>query len=388
MSVPADREPRALTDLSAPQLERFARQLSLDGFGPQAQLALLRSRVLVVGAGGLGAPVLTYLAAAGVGEVHVIDDDVVDRSNLHRQVIHAEADVGRPKTASAADAMRGLHPEVRVVEHRERLTADNALDLVRAVDLVVDGSDNHATRYLVADACEIAGVPVVWGAILRFAGQLGLAAPGGPLYRDVFPEHPEPEDAPTCATAGVLGVLPGIVGTLMAAEAVKWLTGVGQCLTGRMLTVDALTMRFRTLGLVADSERAPVRDLSAHAAGTAGEVDAAGLAALLAADHDAGRVRVLDVREAAERALDRIDPSEHVPLAAVLADPASHAPGRGRTLVVYCAAGLRSARSREAILAVAPDAGRVLSLAGGIQAWRRVRSHARGPVAGSVDLPG
>ena len=164
---PAAREPRDLTALSDTQLERFARHLSLDGFGPEAQLALLRSRVLVVGAGGLGAPVLTYLAAAGVGEVHVIDDDVVDRSNLHRQVIHAEADLGRPKTASAAATMRGLHPEVRVVEHRERLTAANALERVGAVDLVLDGTDNYATRYLVADACEIAGVPVVWLSLIH-----------------------------------------------------------------------------------------------------------------------------------------------------------------------------------------------------------------------------
>ncbi|WP_206450483.1 molybdopterin-synthase adenylyltransferase MoeB, partial [Micrococcus sp. KRD026] len=283
---PAAREPRDLTALSDTQLERFARHLSLDGFGPEAQLALLRSRVLVVGAGGLGAPVLTYLAAAGVGEVHVIDDDMVDRSNLHRQVIHAEADLGRPKTASAAATMRGLHPEVRVVEHRERLTAANALERVGAVDLVLDGTDNYATRYLVADACEIAGVPVVWGAILRFAGQVSVFAPGGPLYRDVFPERPEPGEVPSCAQAGVLGVLPGIIGSLMAAEAIKLLSGVGEPLVGRLLSVDALTMRFRELRLVPDPERTPVTDLSAHAdqaprpddAGAPGSAEACGAA--------------------------------------------------------------------------------------------------------------
>lgn len=152
---------------------------------------------------------LTYLAAAGVGEVHVIDDDMVDRSNLHRQVIHAEADLGRPKTASAAATMRGLHPEVRVVEHRERLTAANALERVGAVDLVLDGTDNYATRYLVADACEIAGVPVVWGAILRFAGQVSVFAPGGPLYRDVFPGGPNPARCPRARRPECSGCCPG-----------------------------------------------------------------------------------------------------------------------------------------------------------------------------------
>ncbi|MFJ3312557.1 molybdopterin-synthase adenylyltransferase MoeB [Micrococcus endophyticus] len=386
--VPADREPRDLTALSDTQLQRFARHLSLDGFGAEAQLALLRSRVLVVGAGGLGAPVLTYLAAAGVGEVHVVDDDVVDRSNLHRQVIHAEADLGRPKTASAAATMRGLHPEVRVVEHRERLTAANALERVGAVDLVLDGTDNYATRYLVADACEIAGVPVVWGAILRFAGQVSVFAPGGPLYRDVFPERPEPGEVPSCAQAGVLGVLPGIIGSLMAAEAIKLLSGVGEPLVGRLLSVDALTMRFRELRLVADPERTPVTDLSAHAdqapgapgsveacGAAGGEIDPATLAALLADPARAASLTLLDVREDWERRLRRVEvpaavADRHVPLDAVLAEPAAHAPGPDRVLVVYCAAGARSARARDAVVAADPSAGeRVLSLVGGLAAW-------------------
>ncbi|MGC5048792.1 HesA/MoeB/ThiF family protein [Micrococcus porci] len=380
--VPEDRAPHSLDELSATQLERFARHLGLAGFGPEAQLRLLRARVLVVGAGGLGAPVLTYLAAAGVGEVHVVDDDVVDRSNLHRQVIHVEADLGRPKTASAAETMRGLHPEIRVVEHRQRLAAANALELVGAVDLVVDGSDNYATRYLVADAGEITGVPVVWGAILRFAGQVSVFAPGGPLYRDVFPEEPEPGDVPTCAQAGVLGVLPGIVGSLMAAEAVKLLAGVGEPLTGRLLSVDALTMRFSTLRLVPDPERTSVTDLSAHTVPRggadpveSGEITPAGLAALLADPERAAALTLLDVREDWERGLARISapaPAEdrHVRLDEVLADPAAHSPEWGRTVVVYCAAGARSARAREAVVAAAPEAAdRVLSLAGGHAAW-------------------
>ncbi|MCG7421846.1 HesA/MoeB/ThiF family protein [Micrococcus sp. ACRRV] len=380
--VPEDRAPHSLDELSDTQLQRFARHLGLAGFGPEAQLRLLRARVLVVGAGGLGAPVLTYLAAAGVGEVHVVDDDVVDRSNLHRQVIHVEADLGRPKTASAAETMRGLHPEIRVVEHRQRLAAANALELVGAVDLVVDGSDNYATRYLVADAGEIAGVPVVWGAILRFAGQVSVFAPGGPLYRDVFPDEPEPGEVPTCAQAGVLGVLPGIIGSLMAAEAVKLLAGVGEPLTGRLLSVDALTMRFSTLRLVPDPERTSVTDLSAHTVPRggadpveSGEITPAGLAALLADPERAAALTLLDVREDWERGLARISApaaaeDRHVRLDEVLADPAAHSPESGRTVVVYCAAGARSARAREAVVAAAPEAAdRVLSLAGGHAAW-------------------
>ena len=379
------RAPHGLDELADTQLERFSRQIALEGFGPEAQLALLRSRVLVVGAGGLGAPVLTYLAAAGVGEVHVIDDDVVERSNLHRQVIHGEDVLGRPKTASAAARMRALHPELRVVEHRERLTAQNALELVRAVDLVVDGTDTFATRYLVADACEILGVPVVWGAILRFSGQVSVFHAGhGPVYRDLFPEPPEPGDVPTCAQAGVLGVLPGIIGTLMAAEAIKHLAGVGGTLLGRLLTVDALTMRFTTLALAPEPDRSPVTSLDAHravrgdvgcAAPSAGEVvSAAALARALA--EPGGDVVVVDVREDWERRRGAIEGSVHVPLGAIERDPAA---GLARTgdseparWVLHCAAGVRSAKARDLILAARPElTGRVLSLSGGYAAWER-----------------
>ena len=378
--VPADRAPHSLAELADDQLERFSRHLGLSGFGPEAQLALLRARVLVVGAGGLGAPVLSYLAAAGVGEVHVVDDDVVERSNLHRQVIHAESNLGRAKTASAAQTMRGLHPQIRVVEHACRLTADNALALVEGVDLVVDGADNYATRYLVADACEIAGVPVVWGAILRFAGQVALFHPGGALYRDVFPEPPEAGDAPSCAEAGVLGVLPGIVGSIMAAEAIKHLAGVGQTLRGRLLSLDALTMTTTRLSLTPDPDRRPVTDLDAHRVHATArntrdapaEIAPAGLAALLASP-EARSVALLDVREPWERRLDRILPpvgvaEAHVPLAELEADPGAYA-SEAATTVVYCAAGTRSARAAARLTAARPGI-EVLSLAGGLDAWR------------------
>lgn len=403
---PSARPPHSLDELADTQLERFARQLSLEGFGTEAQLALLRSRVLVVGAGGLGSPVLAYLAAAGAGEIHVVDDDVVDRSNLHRQVLHGESGLGEPKTASAAVRMRELHPQCRVVEHPVRLTAANALELVSGMDLVVDGADTYATRYLVADACEIAGVPVVWGAVLRFSGQLSLFAPGHTRYRDVFPEEPEPGQVPTCAAAGVLGVLPGIVGSLMAAEAIKHLAGIGETLMDRLLTVDALTLRFTTLDLKPDPARTPVTDLSEHEAGRApgcavvvgtqattpgpepaaradptptapGELDPTALAGLFAAPDARAGLALLDVREAWERRLDRIEAPEgvadrHVPLDELLDAPQSAAlQAEGRT-VLWCASGARSARARQALAAARPDlAERLHSLAGGLTAWRR-----------------
>ncbi|MCT1606841.1 molybdopterin-synthase adenylyltransferase MoeB [Nesterenkonia massiliensis] len=275
-----------MTDLSAfsrSQAERFQRHFALAGFGIEAQAKLLRARVLVVGAGGLGAPILTYLAAAGVGTIEVIDHDVVDRSNLHRQVIHSEATVGQPKTASAAAVMRGLHPEVNVIEHRQPLTAQNALELVEPVDIVVDGSDNFATRYVVSDACEIAGVPLVSGSILRFAGQVSLfwsrlpSGERGPTYRDLYPEAPDAGEVPTCAEAGVLGVLPGVIGSLMATETIKHLAGVGETLLGRVLSYDALTASFREFRLEPDPQREPVTSIGADVTGLGGgpDVDAA-----------------------------------------------------------------------------------------------------------------
>ncbi|WP_120005458.1 HesA/MoeB/ThiF family protein [Nesterenkonia muleiensis] len=266
------------------QAERFQRHFALAGFGIEAQARLLDARVAVVGAGGLGSPILTYLAAAGVGHIDIIDHDVVDRTNLHRQVIHSEAGLGRPKTASAAEVMRGLHPEVKITEHREPITGVNARQLVEAADLVIDGSDNFETRYVVSDACEIAGKPLVSGSILRYSGQVSLfwSRPDftgwslsdvdqdnrlnqvwvhsgrGPTYRDLYPEAPDPGEVPTCAEAGVLGVLPGVVGSLMAAEAIKFLAGIGEPLLGRVITYDALTSHFGEFRLNPDPGREPV----------------------------------------------------------------------------------------------------------------------------------
>jgi adenylyltransferase/sulfurtransferase len=232
--------------LDATQLDRYSRHVILDELGAEGQAALLDGSVLVVGAGGLGAPAIQYLAAAGVGTLGVVDDDDVERSNLQRQVIHGDGDVGRPKVDSAADFVADLNPDVTVRRHRTRLDRENA-DLVAEYDVVVDASDNFPTRYLVNDAARVAGVPVAHGAIYKFEGQATTLAPDGPCYRCLFPEPPEPGTVPDCATTGVLGVLPGTLGCVQATEAVKLLTGLGETLDGRLLFYDALEMSFETV---------------------------------------------------------------------------------------------------------------------------------------------
>jgi adenylyltransferase/sulfurtransferase len=239
--------------LSSEESLRYARHLILDGVGPGGQRRLKQSRVLVVGAGGLGSPVAMYLAAAGVGTLGIADFDVVDVTNLQRQVIHGTSDVGRPKLESARDRIGEINPHVAVEPHAERLTSANALEVVRAYDVVVDGTDNFPTRYLLNDACVLAGKPNVYGSILRWEGQASVFwAERGPCYRCLFAEPPPPGMVPNCAEGGVLGVLPGIVGSIQAGEALKLLLGAGEPLTGRLLLFDALRMRFREMRLRRD----------------------------------------------------------------------------------------------------------------------------------------
>ncbi|MDZ5078306.1 molybdopterin-synthase adenylyltransferase MoeB [Nesterenkonia sp. HG001] len=400
-----------LKDLSQTQLERFQRHFSLTGFGPDAQLRLLDARVLVIGAGGLGAPILTYLAAAGVGTIDVVDHDVVDRSNLHRQVLHSEAGIGRPKTESAAAVMRGLHPEITVHEHREPITGENALALVEPVDIVVDGSDNFATRYVVSDACEIAGKPLVYGSILRFAGQVSLfwsrlpSGERGPTYRDLYPEAPDAGEVPTCAEAGVLGVLPGVIGTLMATETIKFLAGVGDTLLGRVMTYDALTASFREVRLLPDPDREPVTSIGADVAGLGGGPGggAASAGAACAVEEDpalhpvegetdpytghpfgpedigirelqaaveAGRIAgVVDVREPWEYAAGHVEGAVNVPLGELW--HGSEVPGideasEQRPVVLYCKIGVRSRQALAVLRHRNPDAG-LRNLVGGYE---------------------
>jgi adenylyltransferase/sulfurtransferase len=240
-----------MTDVSldATQLDRYSRHVIMDGVGPEGQKRLLEADVLVVGAGGLGSPVIQYLAAAGVGTLGIVDDDVVERSNLQRQVVHGDADVGRSKVDSAREFVEALNPDVSVETHETRLAPENVESFLAEYDLVVDGSDNFPTRYLVNDACTLAGVPFCHGAILRFEGQVTTfeATDDGPCYRCLFPEAPEPGTVPDCATAGVLGVLPGTVGCIQATEAVKLLVGYGETLDGRMVFYDAADMTFEEI---------------------------------------------------------------------------------------------------------------------------------------------
>ncbi|MFD6091630.1 molybdopterin-synthase adenylyltransferase MoeB [Oerskovia sp. NPDC060338] len=254
--------------LGPEELARYSRHLALPGIGIEGQQRLRAARVLVVGAGGLGSPALLYLAAAGVGTLGIVDDDRVEVSNLQRQVIHGGSDVGRPKVASARDAIAEVNPHVTVRLHEQRLGADNVLDVLAGYDLVLDGTDNFATRYLVGDAAEIAGIPCVWGSIFRFQGQVSVfwaTPPGGEgvVYRDVFPEPPPPGTVPDCATGGVLGAMCGTIGSVMATEAVKLVTGAGRTLLGRLAVYDSLELTWRHLTVRADPQRVPVTGLLA-----------------------------------------------------------------------------------------------------------------------------
>ncbi len=243
------------TVLSEAQRLRYSRHTLLKEVGEAGQIKLLESKVLLIGAGGLGSPAAMYLAAAGVGTLGIVDYDVVDVSNLQRQLLHGTKDVGRPKVDSAADRIHDINPEVRVVAYQEPITSANALEIIRGYDIVLNGSDNFPTRYLVNDACHMLGKPLVDGSIFMFEGQVTVYQPaqpemgieGGPCYRCLYPDPPPPGEVPSCAEAGVLGVLPGIVGSLQAIEAIKLILGIGESLVGRLLLIDTLDMSFRTL---------------------------------------------------------------------------------------------------------------------------------------------
>jgi adenylyltransferase/sulfurtransferase len=261
--------------LSDEQLERYARHIVLREVGGAGQAKLIAARVLVIGAGGLGSPLILYLAAAGVGTIGVVDDDRVSLSNLQRQIVHRSQDVGRLKTESATDTVRALNPDVRLIAHPERLTAENAARLIAGYDLVADGSDNFATRFLVNDACFFAGIPLVSAAVTEFDGQLATYKAWDksgpyPCYRCLFPEPPPPEAAPNCSETGVLGAVAGVMGTLQAVEVLKEIVGVGDSLAGKLMIYDALAAQFRTVTVRPDpacrlcGERASIRDLSLH----------------------------------------------------------------------------------------------------------------------------
>src|SRR5713226_160548 len=252
-NLPPLVEPAA--ELTVEEVRRYSRHLIIPDVGMTGQKRLKNAKVLCVGAGGLGSPALIYLDAAGVGTPGAIDFDVVDESNLQRQIIHGQSDVGRPKALSARDSIKEVNPYVDVVVHQEALTNDNVMEIFSGYDLIVDGTDNFATRYLVNDASVLLGIPNVYGSVYRFEGQASVfGAPNGPCYRCLFREPPPPHLIPSCAEAGVLGVVPGLVGTIQATEAIKQLLGLDDTLVGKLLTIDVMTMAFRTIEIRRDPE--------------------------------------------------------------------------------------------------------------------------------------
>ena len=409
-----------LRPLSRDELERYHRNALVPQVGVVGQLRIRASRVLLVGAGGLGAPAALYLAAAGVGTIGLIDDDDVDLSNLQRQVIHTTAAVGRPKVDSAAEAIRAVNPDVEVVTHRTRLTAENALELLRGWDLVIDGTDNFPTRYLINDATVMLGLPLVHGAVLGLNGQVGVFdAHRGPCYRCLHPAPPPAGSVPSCAEAGVLGVLPGIIGTMQATEALKLIIGGAEPLLGRLAILDAWGGRLREIPvaknpgcpvcgddpsiteLLAEADsctlpQAPDADAHPHARNPgdnsrrqpgrsesdssarpwtqgAGEaltsgraVDIVSVAELQGLLDAAEPPALLDVREDVEAALEPLEGARHIPLREVVVRMGEL--DASRLTVVVCAAGVRSVRAIEALRA-AGYAGRLLSLDGGMRAW-------------------
>ena len=374
-------EPSRSPELSASELRRYARQLTLPDVGLDGQRRLKAAKVLVIGVGGLGSPAALYLAAAGVGTLGLVDADAVELSNLHRQVLHGTAAVGTPKLVSAAQRLRDANPEVRLVLHETRLTSDNALDLIDGYDVVVDGSDNFPTRYLVNDACALLGKPDVYGAVHRFEGQAAVFwAARGPCYRCLYREPPPPDLVPSCAEAGVLGVLPGIVGTLQAAEVIKLILGVGEPLIGRLLAFDVLRVRFSDLSVPKDpgcplcGDSPSITELVDYDAfcGSGSERMPSGEAPLeigaqeLAEARQGGKaVFLLDVRERFEFAICRIPGSVLIPLGQL--------PSRLREVpadadvVTVCHTGQRSLAATRFLR----DAGvsRARSLRGGVEAW-------------------
>jgi len=367
--------------LSPTELLRYARHLTLPGVGREGQLRLRSARVLVVGAGGLGSPAALYLAAAGIGTLGLVDFDRVDVSNLQRQILHGTRAVGRPKVESAVERLADLNPDVQVLPIEQRLAAVNARDIIAQFDLVVDGTDNFPTRYLVNDVCVWLGKPLVYGSIFRFEGQASVFdASRCPCYRCLYAEPPPPHLVPSCAEGGVLGVLPGVIGSLQALEAIKLVLGTGESLVGRLVVFDALRLSFRQLALRKDPD-CPVCGLrptitepidyeafcgiGGQDAGGSDEISAAELAQLL--EPGGGSVQVLDVREPWEWEIARIPQASLLPLGE-LATRLGEVDPRAE-VVTYCHHGARSAQARELLRAA--GFSRVRSLSGGIDGWAR-----------------
>lgn len=369
-------------ELTIDEVRRYSRHLIIPDVGMTGQKRLKNAKVLVIGAGGLGSPALLYLAAAGVGTLGIIDDDVVDESNLQRQVIHGQSDIDKPKVQSAAESVAETNPYVNVITHNVRLDNDNVLEIFSQYDLILDGTDNFATRYLVNDAAVILNKPYVWGSIYRFEGQVSVFwAQEGPQYRDLYPEPPPPGMVPSCAEGGVLGVLCASIGSIMVTEAIKLITGIGDPLIGRLMVYDALEMRYTTLKvrrdpsgvlpteLMSDYEAfcGAISDEAAEAASDS-TISVATLEGWLKERSEGSRDFVLvDVREPNEYEINQIPGSVLIPKGEILGGKAFDQLPQDKQVVLHCKSGVRSAEA----LAVLKGAGYgdAVHVGGGVVAW-------------------
>ena len=372
-----DRTP--LPDLTPDELRRYSRHLLLPQVGLEGQRKLKAASVLIVGVGGLGSPIAMYLAAAGVGRLGLVDADVVDESNLQRQIVHGQRTVGRLKVESARERLLDLNPHIRVDVYPVRLTRDNALDILRPYDIVVDGTDNFPTRYLLNDACVFLGKPFVYGSIYRFDGQVSVFdARRGPCYRCLFPQPPPPHLVPTCGMGGVFGVLPGVVGTIQATEVLKLILGIGEPLIGRLLLYDALDMTFDTVQVPKNpkcpvcGEHPTITELVDYEA-FCGVSPTPAASDLEITPHDLARrlaagepLRVIDVREPHELAIARLPFAENIPLEQLWSR--MDAFDKDTPLVFVCRSGERSRLAAEAFR---EEGFRAWNLQGGINAWAR-----------------
>lgn len=376
MSLPPLVEPAA--ELTVDEVRRYSRHLIIPDVGMNGQKRLKNAKVLVVGAGGLGSPALLYLAAAGVGTLGIIDFDVVDESNLQRQIIHGESDVGRPKAESARDSVKEVNSNVEVILHQERLESDNALEILAGYDLILDGTDNFATRYLVNDAAVILNKPYVWGSIYRFDGQVSVFwNEYGPHYRDLYPEPPPPGMVPSCAEGGVLGVLCASIGSVMVNEAIKLITGIGEPLVGRLLIFDALEMTWREVKVRKDPDTEPVTELidyeafcgavseEATEAAADSTITAPELKELL--DKKADDIFLVDVREKNEYEIVSIPGATLIPKGEFLNGKAFEQLPQDKRVILHCKSGVRSAEALAAVKAAGfSDA---VHVGGGVLAW-------------------
>src|SRR5882757_1645298 len=381
VSLPPLVEPAA--ELTVDEVRRYSRHLIIPDVGMDGQKRLKNAKVLCVGAGGLGSPALMYLAAAGVGTLGIVEFDEVDESNLQRQIIHSQADIGRPKAESARDTVQGINPYVNVILHQERLEADNVMEIFAQYDLIVDGTDNFATRYLVNDACVLLNKPYVWGSIYRFDGQASVFwSEYGPCYRCLYPEPPPPGMVPSCAEGGVLGVLCGSIGSIQVTEAIKLLTGIGDPLVGRLMIYDALEMTYRSVKVRKDPECAicgknpTVTELIDYEAFCGAVSEEAAEAAIgstisakdLAAMIDAGdNIFLVDVREPNEYEIVSIPGATLIPKGEFVSGAALEKLPQDKRIVLHCKSGARSAEA----LAVVKNAGfgDAVHVGGGVLAW-------------------